>query len=161
MMRKLILWAFLGFMAILFVGPVIAAVATLLPFALLGFCIWLPVHLFHNGRRSRAWPYVERARQRCVRTAEAVGAASVSLVRDRCQAGVSIRSVVRRLGAFLVETLSGAGVGALLVLLAEPEHVPPGPLVVVGALVGGLVGVLVALSRLRATQPAGGCGSAG
>jgi hypothetical protein len=156
-MRKLFLWAGLGFFGILFVGPVVAVVAAVLPFVLLGFLIWLPIHLVSAGPDSRAWPSLGRARQECRRTAAALYRASAA-VAEGCRPGETLRAAGRVLGTVLLEAFCGAAVGAVLGLLSDLDraHNDPPPAAVVGALLGAAVGVLVGLSRLRAAQPARG-----
>jgi hypothetical protein len=145
-MRKLVLWVPLGFAAVLFLGPVLALAAAVLPFIFVGFVVWLVLHLL-SGRRCRPWPHLDQARRHCVRVSEAV-------LRDLWRAGQSLQQTGRRLGTFVLEGFSGSVVGGVLALVRDPEHPPTALALLAGAALGGLLGVLVALSHLRLARPA-------
>jgi hypothetical protein len=146
-MRKPFLWVPLGFAGVLFLGPMLALVAAVLPFAFLGFVIWLPLHLLSHSGRCQQWPPVEQARQRCLRVRDAV-------LRATYRVGESLQQAGRRLGAFVQEGFSGAAVGGVLALVRDPEHAPSALTVLAGVTLGGLLGILVALSHLRQARTA-------
>ena len=49
-MRNLLWLALLGFLAVVFSGPVLAVAGVVLSFALIGFLLWLPIHTLVRGR---------------------------------------------------------------------------------------------------------------
>ena len=70
--------------------------------------------------------------------------------------GAAVRGTASMLAAALVETLSGALVGGLVVYVSQPERAVNVRAVVLGCVVGALIGVVVLLSRLGQTHdPAG------
>jgi hypothetical protein len=79
--------------------------------------------------------------------------ASQEVISRECQGGQSLRAAGRTFRTFALETSSGAVVGGLLGFLSNLDraHSNPPPAVLVGMALGGLVGVLVAISRLRAS----------
>jgi hypothetical protein len=136
MCKLLCKWTVLGFLTVLLFGPLMGLLATVLPFALLGFAIWAPVHILMHGRRSPAWQILARTR--------AVGE----------RAAAAVRYCGGPLRLFALEVLSGAALGALLVLLTATDASPKGPEIAAGLGLGAAVGFLVVLAGLKARHQA-------
>jgi hypothetical protein len=147
--RKVCLLALLGLVAITAAGPILALVSVVLSFALIGLLFWLPIRLLLYGREGAVRDGVEKGKavaRLCGRTAAASWHGTRHLGRHLREA---LRGSASRVGAVLLETLSGAVVGALLVSTCWPQHaVTPGAVVLAG-LIGALAGVLVLVSRSR------------
>jgi hypothetical protein len=148
-LRKLCVLAVFGFLAIALAGPILALFSVVLCFALLGFLLWLPFHLLVHGRASNWTPGLEKVRC-CARWGgEAAWAACHGVMRVGGQMQSTIRGTASVVGAFLLEMISGALVGVMLaVTCAAPQGVTPHA-VALAAAVGGVVGVLVVVSRMR------------
>jgi hypothetical protein len=133
MLRKVFLLTLLGFLTVVFIGPILAAAATALSFAFVGLLIWLPLHALARGRHSIAWRSLARVGPPLAR----------------------VGSTLRSAGTVCLEIASGAAIGALIVFLSNLEQAPAAGTVLAGAGLGAGVGVLVTLSRLRSGAPAG------
>lgn len=142
-LRRLFLLALLGGVLLLFGKILIFLFVLFLGFALVGFLIWMPLHsIFYRPnpewkshwnkglsqcRRfvSRCQPHMKAARDYLAETQE------------------RLRTFSRWLGSFLVEILSGAALGCLVMLLRLPEF--EGKAMALGILVGAAAGFFVAL----------------
>lgn len=144
--KKLALVAGLGVLGLLLAGPVLAALALLVPFVLICGCLYL-------GARLCGWP-TPAWRERCGRAREwgeqgftcarRLGAGAWGRVRGWTEL---VRDKASFVGALLLETVSGALVGLFLVLLGSPGHTPPGQTLAAATLLGGFVGALCVLAR--------------
>jgi hypothetical protein len=65
--RKVALWTVVGFLVVFLIGPVLSLVGVILPFALIGFVVWLPFRLFVQGKEVHWRSFPENA-GRTVRT---------------------------------------------------------------------------------------------
>jgi hypothetical protein len=150
--RKVCLLALFGLVALTLAGPILSLVVVILSFALLGLLVWLPIRLLIYGTDGAVRDGVEKGKavaRLCGRTAAATWHGTMGLGRHLRE---TLRGTASRVGAVLLETLSGAVVGALLVSTCWPQHaVTPGA-VLLGGLTGGLAGVLVLVSRSRRPQ---------
>jgi hypothetical protein len=140
-------WTFLGFVTVLFIGPLLALVASLLPFALLGCGLWAGVHVLLHGRRSPVWRAGLRAQAVYL---GATGAVSQSL----SHVAGAVCAFGRPLKVIALEVLSGCLLGLLVVLLRATEAAPARGEVFAGVALGGVVGLLVAVAGLRGGQRA-------
>jgi hypothetical protein len=153
--RKFGYLAFMGVAALLLAGPVIAllslvislvlaAFSILLPFAVIGLLLWVPIRIL-SGNRGKGWAEAR----------EAVGAVWRSVLRPPLQFGKrlcswigasfgSSRGRAQQVGGILMETCCGAAVGALLGVAAgmgtDGMFVDGGRAAAVGAVVGLFVG---------------------
>ncbi len=151
--RKLCLLALFGFVAITLAGPILAVLFVVLSFALVGFLFWLPIQTLVLRKDAGLRAGLEKGREvahRGLQIAGGVWGGTVRLGRDLHE---GLRGTVSFVGAVLLEGLSGALVGVLLVSVCWPGQAPPtaGGL---AALLGALTGVLVVLSRRRPARDA-------
>jgi hypothetical protein len=155
----------IGFLTLLFIGPIIALVtaaislavtvfSVFLPFALIGLLVWVPYHLFTHGGEA-TW-------QRTCELAHGAKDAALAVPRRLCGGAWSRvctlgsaardfnRAALRVLGIFLLEAVCGALIGGLLGFLAAADL--PGRrewYILAGAGFGLAVGAIVAISRLK------------
>jgi hypothetical protein len=148
LLRKVGALAAFGFLAIVLAGPVLSVLIVVLTFAVIGFLLWLPVRPLLRRRDGQWRDGVQQAAVCAHRGAELLGVAWSGAVRRGREAHGALRSTVSVVGSVLLETLSGAVVGILLVTTCWPQqaHASAVPL---AALAGILVGVLVVASRAR------------
>src|SRR5581483_11290305 len=60
-LRKIVLFTILGFLAIILIGPVLTVLGVILPFALVGFLMWLPFRLLVQRKEINWSGLPERA----------------------------------------------------------------------------------------------------
>src|SRR5437660_7669120 len=89
--RKIALFTVVGFLAVFLIGPVLTLVGVILPFALVGFLIWLPFRLLVQ-RREIHWRGLPEQAGRTLRT----------ILSIPVRIGVTILSIPLRIIAFLV-----------------------------------------------------------
>jgi len=139
--------ALFGFLAITFAGAILTLASVVLFFALIGFVLWLPMHTLVFGPKATWRPKLDRGTALCRHGLSALGGvchASVNRVRAARQ---TIRGTASFLGVALVEMLSGALVGVLLMSTVRDANA--GPSIALAAGVGACAGLLVVLARRR------------
>src|SRR5262249_9796957 len=135
--------------------PVIALVIVVLTFALIGFLFWLPIQTLVLRKDAGLKEGLEKGRAlaRCgLRCAAGVWGGTVRVGRDLHEC---MRGTVSVVAAVLLESVSGALVGVLLVSMCWPQQTATPSAVALGGLLGGLAGVLVVLSRRRRASETG------
>ncbi len=140
--RNLLLLAGLGFLVVVFSGPVLAVAGMVLSFALIGFLLWLPMHTLVFGRRAPLRQTLDRSRELSAQALAGVGAGCRQVGRVRRHLGAQLRAGVVAVSPLLLEVGCGAVLGVLLVWAyggakAEPETFTAGALA--GAVVGALI----------------------
>jgi hypothetical protein len=154
---KLAALAFVGLAVIVLVGPVLAVLGVLLPFAVIG---WLACLALHGTRhalgdrdfrkelssaREAAWG----AGRRGWRLVSGLGA-RVTACRARLhRASEAVRDHAAAVTGVLRETLCGGVVGAMLGLMANLQAPGPNYFVLIGGLTGGAAGLGVGLLKRR------------
>jgi hypothetical protein len=151
-LRRIAIFALLAFLAIVLAGPLLAILAVMVSFALVAFLLWVPLFALFAGNRDRCKHCLRHAQAFCQETVRVGREAILELVRLGQDVGTTARATLAIIAAVLVETLSGALVGGFFVYLSEGEHALPPVGVVAGALVGGVVGLLIVLSNWRTTR---------
>jgi len=148
LLRNLVWLALLGFMAVVFAGPVVSAVALILAFALVGFLLWLPLHTLVLGRRAPLRHSFDCGRSASVRVLVGLGAGCRLADQMRRRLGEVIWGLASVAGPMLLEVTSGMVLGGLLVWAYEgpKEDSEAMPL---GIFAGMIAGVLVVWSRRR------------
>jgi hypothetical protein len=155
--RKLVFLTFLGFAVMVLFGPIVAIASVILPFALVGFLVWIPFQLFAL-RRPVDWDRIGvRARAlgqdlaNCGR-----GCTRVAAWPARLASGI-VAAVVGTL-AFLVRTAfstvriliqvalmlaTGAAIGAVWGVISSSgvDH-DRAPVIALNAIVGGVLAAL-------------------
>jgi hypothetical protein len=128
MVRKVALWTVVGFLVVFLIGPVLTLLGVILPFALVGFVVWLPFRLFVQGKEVQWSSFPKNAG----RTVRAVLGLPVRLVRG-------VLAVPIWLGSYIVAAilgllrLAGGFIGLALRILFPA---------VVGALIFALLGAI-------------------
>ena len=160
LLRKIGFFALVGFAVIFLTGPVVAVLSFiisaslfvfffLLPFAVLGLMVWLPIRLVFGKAQA--------ARRDLWRTGQFVGRAAIAVPARTCGhlcsrargAGERMRQLTSFIGTIFVETVSGALVGALLGSIAGFQTQAWHIAVPAGAVIGTGLGVIVGASRIR------------
>jgi hypothetical protein len=150
MARKICLLAVFGLVAITLAGPVLSILLVVLTFALIGFLFWLPIRFLIYGKEGAMRDGLQKGKALARSGGQAVGAVWHGTLRMGRELHETLRGTASVIGAFLLETLSGAVVGVLLAITCWPQHGqdPPGAVVLAG-LLGALAGVLVVIFRSR------------
>jgi len=145
--------ALFGLLAIALAGPILAMLAVVLSFAAIGFVCWLPCQALLRRYGPRWRVGTEQVHQGAQRGADLLAAAWCGGARLACEAPAVLRGGASFVGTILLETLSGALVGILLVSTCWPQHSLAVALPL-AALIGMVVGVLVVVSRPRSANVA-------
>jgi hypothetical protein len=152
LLRKISALALFGFLAVVLAGPILSVLFVVLTFALIGFVLWLPVHALLRRKDANWREGVERVRDFTQSGLNLLAAVWVGSLRLLSGGHTALRGTASIIGMVLLETVSGAVVGMLLVSTCWPPHsLTPGT-VVLAALVGAVLGVLVVVSRARPAE---------
>lgn len=158
---KLAALALVGLAAIVLVGPVLAVLGVLLPFALIG---WLAILACYGLRQSLGGRDVQKDLASARKAARAVGRRSRWLLAGglpwlgarvtACRAALhraseAVRGYAPAVTGALRETLCGAVVGAMLGLMANFQAPGPNYFVLIGGLTGAAAGLGVSLLKRR------------
>jgi hypothetical protein len=169
-LHKMCLLAMVGFAVIFLSGPVIGLLsvifslvvsvfAILLPFALVGFLIWLPIRALTSGKHL-AW------REATTTTRSVCGGvfrrsySACRYVTSGSAGGIRnlwhrIHFYPRAFGGLLLEVVSGAAVGAVLGGALGMRHDTYEASIPLGVLAGATLGFVIGASRLRDAVDAG------
>jgi uncharacterized membrane protein len=154
-LRKLALWTLIGFVVLVLLGPILTVVGVALPFAIVGFLVWLAFRAVVSGPRA-VGRTVGQTAGAIFRTIAAVphwvGVQLAAAIRFATR---TVRGAV----AMLFPVVTGAFLGGLLGAIGGMQHhdadfrVPAG--VVIGAGVGLLAGALrTKRERVPVLEPA-------
>ncbi len=153
MIRLIVMFTVLGFLAIT-VGPVILGIfVAILPFALVGFAIWLGIQTLHHGPRvvgehiHGVGEDIYAHAHRVAGLPAHVGARFGQAVRG---VGYGIARLVRFVVGFVSPVLGGALVGGFLGAAGGLHYHDMAVRLPVGLLIGGLIGLSVAILWRRA-----------
>jgi hypothetical protein len=151
-LRKAAIMTAIGFLVIVLGGPLLGLIATLLPFLLVGFLIWLVIRMVILGPLV-----VGRFIGRVVRGVFRIVTAPPRLIFRLIRGGVvRVGHGVGRMSGFVRgifwETVCGAAVGAMLGMIGGVQHEDAEFRVPIGAVIGGFIGLLAGASRSRATR---------
>jgi len=157
LIRLLALFTVLGFLVIT-VGPVVLGiVVAVLPFALVGFGIWLVFHTVRHGHeavgaraRDLGQALHEQA-QRVVRTPARVCAGACNIAR---QTGYRVGRLVRAVVGILSPIVGGAVVGGFLGAAGGMHYHDMAVRIPAGMLIGALIGVAAGFLWRRAEPEA-------
>lgn len=177
---KIAYLALLGFMVIILAGPVLAVTSVilslaiaivsmglavlsiLLPFALIGFLVWLPCHVVGRGQ-GVPWPRMRQGIQEFVQAVFGLVHGTLvhgfACLRRLCWGSIrlghagqeGLRGLASLSKVLLLETVSGALVGGSMgLMLGHFDSTPfTHTAVAVGTLTGAYLGILVGLSTAR------------
>ncbi len=164
---KLAALAFVGLAAIVLIGPVLAVLGVLLPFAVIGWLACLAGYGLrqalrgHDARkelssaRDAVWAAGRRGRRLVTGGMPWLGA-RVTACRARLhRAGEAVRGHAPAVTGALRETLCGGVVGAMLGLMANLQAPGPASFVLIGGLTGAAAGLGVGLLKRRPLPAAG------
>lgn len=150
MVRKLGVLTLLGFLIVFLIGPVLTVLGVILPFALVGFLVWLPFRLFVQKREVN-WSGLPRNSGQAIRAVltlplrigRFILSAIIGLLRLVAGAvGYALRIIIPAvLGAFLFAVLGAIGG----VAHQDAEFRIPA-----AALIGAGIGALYGAFRTRA-----------
>jgi hypothetical protein len=170
LVRKIALLTLLGFLVIFLAGPVFTVIGVILPFALVGFLVWLPFQLF-IVRKGIDMPSLQRAGEKGRHVVLGVPLRLAAVVKKvvrtifavplwiigRIFAGVVfiLRTVFGLIGFVLglvLPTLAGAILGAVLGAIGGMQHQDLEYRVPAGAVIGASIGLLVGATRSRSPK---------
>ncbi|HLJ91790.1 MAG TPA: hypothetical protein VKU02_01225 [Gemmataceae bacterium] len=161
--RKVALFTLVGFLVVFLIGPALTVVGVILPFALVGFLVWLPFRVLVQ-RREINWTGLPEKAGRLVRTVLTlpfrVGAAILSIplrILGLLLTGVVglLRLVGGALGFALritIPALAGAVVFALLGAIGGMTHHDAEFRVPAAALIGAAIGALYGAFRTKTVE---------
>jgi hypothetical protein len=148
MIRMLFLFTILGFLAIT-VGPVVLGLGVaMLPFALVGFAIWLAVQAIHHGPRAvgeRMYGVGQGVYEHAQRVAGGPGRFYGGCCQVARQTGQRVGRMIRSALGFVSPILGGALVGGFLGAAGGMHYHDLAVRIPVGVLVGGCIGLATAL----------------
>lgn len=147
--RKVALLTVVGFLVVFLIGPALTLIGVVLPFALVGFLVWLPFRLVVQRRRID-WSGVPRRAGEAVRTIVTLPLRIVAFVASvlfgllRLVGGV-IGFALR----ILVPTVAGALLFAVLGAIGGVTHQDAEFRIPAAALIGAAIGLLYAMFKTR------------
>jgi hypothetical protein len=161
--RRIGFFALIGFAVLFLSAPIIALVSAVislvlvvvsfvLPFALIGFLVWLPLRGFRNGAGA-AWKDLRAGSEVIHGTIQSASRLATSMTGKVVQTGNGLISAAHEkahfVGIVLLEILSGTLVGVLFGSILQFHHpIEWEPVALCGA-IGATLGTLVAISRAR------------
>lgn len=147
--QKTFVLALLGMVAIIFAPLLLSALAVLLIFAFFGFLFWTLV----RGLKPVPTEDWRKAGKYCVRAKGCFNHFTNEVVRITNDLTKTSQRVSNRVGILLLEMISGAILGCLLVILrGTANNETDSPLWLIGAAIGAALGVLVVCSRRDSGQ---------
>lgn len=174
-LRKLVLFASLGFATVLLFGPVVAVLSVVLSFAmvlfsfaLVGFLVWSLFQLVLHGRQ-RAWEHISALGREVQRLVPAVGARVMRVARFPLRVMAGTATGIRRGAGFVWRktwwatrlagsvgsvAVTGILVGVLVGAAAGAHNHDMATTIPMNALFGGLMGlgVWVAMTVMEKKQ---------
>jgi hypothetical protein len=149
LVRKVALLTLVGFLVVFLIGPVLTVLGVILPFALVGFLVWLPFRLFVQ-RRQVDWSGLPEKAGRAIRSVLTfpirVGAyvlsAAIGLLR-------LVGGVIGLTLRILIPALAGAVLFALLGAVGGMTHQDAEFRIPAAALIGAGIGALYGAFRTR------------
>jgi hypothetical protein len=161
--RKVAIFTAVGFLVVFLIGPVLTVLGLILPFALVGFLVWLPIRLLVQ-RKEINWSGLPEKTGQIVRRVLAIpvriGSAIVSIpfrIIGFLLSGVVglIRLVGGVLGfalRLIIPTVAGAFLFAILGAIGGMNHQDAEFRVPAAALIGAAIGALYGVFRTREVQ---------
>jgi hypothetical protein len=151
LLRSLASLSLLGLAVVVLIGPVLAIVGVLLPFAIIGALAWG----VHRVVRNVTWRVWRRQRVHVLQQKEPMDALVVEEVpAEPAPRPSQLRSAMRSAVHVLVEVVSGTALGLGLAMLAGWQMGMPFEYAPLGAAIGAVVGFVVGGSRPQGAQEA-------
>lgn len=161
--RKVALFSLVGFLAIFLIGPVLTLLGVLLPFAVVGFLVWLPFRLVVQ-RKQINWSGLPEKAGQIVRTVITlpfrIGAKVLSIpVRIIAYLAAAVIGLLRLAGGLIgvalrivLPTVAGAILFAILGAIGGMNHQDVEFRLPAAALIGATIGALYGLFNFRPAQ---------
>ena len=150
--RKVGLLTLLGFLIVFLIGPVLTLLGVILPFALVGFLVWLPFRLFVQKREVN-WSGLPRRTGQVIRTVLTIplrlGGFAVSAIVGLLRLVGSVLGYALRI---TIPALAGALLFALLGAIGGVTHQDAEFRIPAAALIGAGIGALYGAVRTRETK---------
>ena len=148
-LRKIALFTLIGFLVIVLAGPMLTLIGMLIPFALVGFLVWLPFHFLKIGRVG-GWAAVrDTAKKGLLKIAAVPVWLASHIVYGALWLLRTAFGLVRFILGIVLPVLGGAFVGALLGLMGGIEYHDADVRIPAGALLGAAIGLLAGILRTR------------
>jgi uncharacterized membrane protein len=163
MIRKVALFTVMGFLVVFLIGPVLTLVGMVLPFALVGFLVWLPYRLLVQKQQIN-WSGLPEKAGRVVRTVLTVPVRIVATVlsiplRILALIASAALGLLRLAGGvlgfalrILIPALAGAFLFAILGAIGGLNHHDAEFRVPAAALIGAGIGALYGAFQTRTVQ---------
>ena len=160
MIRKVALFTLVGFLAVFLIGPILTVLGLVLPFALVGFLVWLPFRLLVQKREIN-WSGLPQKAGQILRTVLfipiRIGATILSIpIRIVAFLASAVIGLLRLVGGLLgfvlrmiIPAVAGAFLFALLGAIGGLTHQDAEFRVPVAALIGAAIGALYGAFRTR------------
>jgi hypothetical protein len=163
LIRRIGFFALIGFAVLFLSAPVIAVISAVLslilavltlvvPFALIGLLVWIPLRGFSKGAGA-AWKDLHLTGEMVRGTVNAALHLSTHVTGRMIRFGNTLREILQEkasfIGAVLLEILCGALVGAVLGALPGLPYQPNYVVIACCTAIGAMLGILVAISRVR------------
>ena len=150
--RKVGLLTLLGFLIVFLIGPVLTVVGIILPFALIGFLVWLPFRLFVQ-RKEVNWSGLPRRAGQAIRTVLTIplrlGGFIISAVIGLLRLVGSAIGLALRI---TIPALAGAVLFALLGTIGGVTHQDAEFRIPAAALIGAGIGALYGVFRTKEVE---------
>jgi len=147
--RKVALLTLVGFLVVFLIGPVLTLLGVILPFALVGFLVWLPFRLFVQ-RRQVNWSGLPEKAGRAVRSVLAFPIRVVAFVLSTAKGLLRlVGGVIGFALRIIIPALAGAFLFALLGAIGGVTHKDAEFRIPAAALIGAGIGALYGAFRTR------------
>jgi hypothetical protein len=147
--RKMALLTLVGFLVVFLIGPVITVIGIVLPFALVGFLVWLPFRVFIQ-RKQINWSGLPEKAGRAVRTVLMFPVRVVAFIVS------AVLGLLRLVGGvlgfalrILIPAIAGALLFAVLGAIGGVTHADAEFRVPAAALIGAAIGALYGAFRTK------------
>src|SRR5262249_14459341 len=147
--RKAALMTLVGFLVVILSGPILAVLGVLLPFAVVGFLVWVPFRLLVVAKHG-GWPAVRDTTTKTVRAVVRIPLwAATHLVSGlRFVLGTAF-GLIGFLAGIILPTLAGGFLGAVLGAVGGMQHNDADFRIPAGAAIGASIGLLAGAWRSK------------
>ena len=147
--RKVALMTLIGFLAVILSGPIIAVLGVLLPFAVVGFLVWVPFRLLVVAKHG-GWPAVRDTTRKAIRGVLAIPLWIATHVGSALKFVLgTVFGLIGFLGGIILPTLAGGFLGAVLGAVGGMQHHDADFRIPAGAAIGASIGLLAGAWRSK------------
>lgn len=162
-LRKVALFTLVGFLVVVLIGPLFTVLGVILPFALVGFLVWLPYRLLVQ-QKEIDWSGVPKKAGRFVRSVLTlpvrIGATVLAIpIRIIAYLAAGALGLIRLVGGLLgfalriiLPAVAGAIVFAILGVIGGINHQDAEFRIPAAILIGAAIGALYGAFRTRTVQ---------